>query len=244
MATYNGYSFRAADSLQKAIDRRITSASTLQEAAQVSLDELYREFEESTALARVYVTLPFQELPERDKEFARNVATGAGVEAGLQDATVSLSLLGTRGRKPAWNDRSQSREHLAIPLVSSEFVQERSMFARLLSDMGIGLEWLDTQDTEIVVRKMGRLARVFYVEDASSAVDATGRKVVPAQEFIRENDVKTVFGLTGAYANGSVLALVVFAQETISRSQVETFMPLISGIKTATLRMVSSRMIY
>jgi hypothetical protein len=123
MATYNGYSYRARDALQQTIEEGITNAATLQTAAQICVDELFREFGESTVMARLYVTLPLRDLPDRDNGYARTVATGAGVAEQLKDATVSLSLLGTRGRKPTWNDRIQSRDHLAIPLVSSEFIR-------------------------------------------------------------------------------------------------------------------------
>ena len=112
------------------------------------------------------------------------------------------------------------------------------MVSRLLADMNLGLDWLDKQDTQIVVRNIGQLVRVFYVPDAKTTLDHQKRQIVPAQDFVAANNIKTVFGLGGSYINGTVITIILFTQEVIEKSQVEKFVPLMHIIKSATMRLV------
>lgn len=82
------------------------------------------------------------------------------------------------------------------------------------------------------------LAGVFYFRDAKSAVDQKARLIIPAQDFVAKHNVKTVFGMGGAYLNGSFVVFVAFTRETIDKSRIEPLMTLVNFFKTATMNAV------
>ena len=85
---------------------------SVESAAQALASSLYEALPDSIVLARVFVTVPHGECPASIR------AAVAGVE-GIDALTPLLVLLGTRGRRPEWNSRHQSRGHAAIPLISA-----------------------------------------------------------------------------------------------------------------------------
>ena len=137
-----------------------------------------------------------------------------------------------------------SNDPLVIPLVTANFVESIPMVARLMTDMGIGTDWFDKLEPDILVKNLGRAAGVFYVRDAKTWLDGRNRKIVSAQDFVTAHDIKTVFGLGGSYLNGSFVIMIMFTRETIEQSQAEAFMPLVSTFKTATLSLVMDGAIF
>ena len=232
------YTLSDVASLQMRVSLALEGCANLREAAQKCVSTVYQDHEDSLALVRLYATVPFRQLPPADQLFVTNLATSAGTSAALRENTPVLSLLGTRGVAPDWDDRQKSKGHLGIPLVASSFVEAIPMVSRLMHDMGIGLDWLDTHDTKIVVKKLGRVAGVFYVRDAATEVDDKGRMIVPARDFVRAHNVQTVFGLGGSYLNGTCVILILFTREFMERAEVEKFMPLVNTIKSATISLV------
>jgi hypothetical protein len=216
----------------------------LQEASQEWARLLYEEFQESIVLARVFMTLPFHDLTPRGKAFVRELAGTKDVQHLLSDKTQVLSLLGTYGARPDWRDRFQSRGHLGIPLLSSSFIEAIPMVSRLMSDMGINTDWFDDTEPDVLVKSLGRAAGVFYVRDARTWLDHRNRKIVSAQDFVAEHDVKTVFGLGGSYLNGSFLAVIVFTRETLEQAQAEAFMSLVNSFKAATMSLAMDGLIF
>src|SRR5687767_10365372 len=87
---------------------------SLEGAAQALTSALYAWFAESVVLARVFATVPFGELPPANQAFVRSVAETRGADHRLREATLVLSLIGTAGVKPAWNDRRRSQGHAGI----------------------------------------------------------------------------------------------------------------------------------
>jgi len=222
----------------------LSDAANLQEAAQGCARLLYEEFDESIVLARLFVTLPFVDLPTRDQAFVTALARAKEIRPLLNDKTPVLSLLGTYGAQESWNDRYQSQTHLGIPLVTAGFIESIPMVARLMTDMGIGPDWFDKLEPEILVKNLGRAAGVFYVRDAKTWLDGRNRKIVSAQDFVTAHDIKTVFGLGGSYLNGSFITMIMFTRETIEQSQAEAFMLLVNTFKTATLSLVMDGAIF
>ncbi len=222
----------------------LLDAENLQAAAQGCARLLYEEFDESIVLARLFVTLPFKDLPARDQAFVTALARAKEIRPLLNDKTPVLSLLGTFGVQAAWNDRYQSQTHLGIPLVTAGFIESIPMVARLMTDMGIGADWFDKLEPEILVKNLGRAAGVFYVRDAKTWLDGRNRKIVSAQDFVTAHDIKTVFGLGGSYLNGSFITMIMFTRETIEQSQAEAFMLLVNTFKTATLSLVMDGAIF
>ena len=118
------------------VEPGLREASCLEQAAQHLVDEVYQQYEESLVLSRVFLTVPFDALPPRNRRFVERLAGDAGAADGLGVATPVLSLVGTRGEEAEWNDRRLSRGHVGIPLISSAFVGEVPMIARLLRSWG------------------------------------------------------------------------------------------------------------
>jgi hypothetical protein len=77
--------------------------------------------------------------------------------------------------------------------------------------------------------------------DAATAKDSLGRLIIPAQDFVEEQGVKSVFGMGGFYPDNTLIVIIVFARETLRRSQIERFTSLISMFKGETFGVVRAR---
>jgi hypothetical protein len=224
------------DGLDADLASRLDGAPTVESAAQALAGLLFETFRDTAVLARVFLTVPFGRLPGPDQYFVRRLV-GAQHPRLLKPQTPVLSLVGTRGQHSRWNDRYSSRGHLGIPLASTETLESIPMIARLLKELGATLEWAADLDTAIVTAALGPVAGAFYVEDAATGVDAQGRTIIGAQDFVAEYGVRTVFGFGGAYPVGrAFLAVVVFARETVGRPHADRFMRLTNTFRAGTLR--------
>ena len=196
---------------------------------------------ESVVLCRMFVVLGLQELPEAERAAASAVA---GAKTVLGPDTRVLSLLATRGRKAAWNDRQLSREHRAIPLIDRSFVQGAPMIAKLLSDLEVDLASLGEGKPIATRRMLGGANVTFYVPDAPNARDDHGRPIIPARDFVEEFGIKTVFGMGGAYLGGELVVAIVFTSESVDRATVDRFPSLIGSFKMSTAPLVASGSIF
>jgi hypothetical protein len=119
--------------------------------AQTIIDGIYERFEESLVMARAFLTVPYQILPERQRKFAANLARTVHMEDDLGPNTPVHSLIASRGRLTEWNDPRRSRGHIAIPLLSEAFVSTIPMMSRLLKEFGLPLTWV--QDPGVVMER-------------------------------------------------------------------------------------------
>lgn len=231
--------------MQNKIVGDVSVCSTLEEAAQCYMSILYENLSESIILARLFATIPFKELPLENKDFVMNIARSAGVAELVKEWTMVLTLLGTRGSKPEWNDPHKSKGHVGIPLASSDFIDRIPMMSRLLKQLGAGIDWINSNDTEIVAKTFKSISGVFYVLDAKTEVDSRGRKIIAAQNFVESENVKTVFGIGGCYM-GSFLffTTIIFVREYLDKHVVERFMLQANKFKTATLNLVNEGKIF
>jgi hypothetical protein len=216
---------------------QIKDCSTLEDVAQRYCDILYERFRESIVLARVFVTVPFGELPAENQGFVTTLATSAGISDLIGDQTPVMSLVGTRGILPNWNDRRKSQGHVGIPLASGEFIGSIPMMSRLLKQLGVDLDWIDQWDSSIVSEKfLTGLSGMFYVRDAGSELDRQGRKIIAAQDFVAAHDVKTVFGFGGAYLTGkAIITIIVFTRDTVEKAQIEGLQKSVNAFKIASM---------
>lgn len=220
---------------------RLQKQPTVEHAARDFARGIYETFEHCV-LARVYLTVPFKDLPARNQAFARNVVAAHPAQRALRDDTVVLSLFGTWGREADWCDRRNSRGHLGIPLIDASFVSGIPMVARLFEELGVGnFEWSLSRGDELVRKLMGGFNGVFYVADAATARDQQGRFIIPAQDFVKQHGVRTVFGMGGAYLGGALAACIVFAGEHMPRAQAERFAGLVTPFKAATAQLVRAK---
>jgi hypothetical protein len=233
MTTLTQVDRKAAEAMWDLASGSIIGGKTLQQAAEALINNVHRELERSLALARVFVTAPYGTLPEFHKSFAANLAESNDVADQLRDETATLSLLATRGKENPWNDVKQSNGHVAIPLISGEFVGAIPMLSKLLQEFGVGAGLVTGG---VTITKAESAMRSFFVPDASSAIDAHQRKIIPSQDFVGQYEVGSVFGIGGPYWEGSnhVLVCIFFATESIEESLLDNLRPLFEHFKSTT----------
>lgn len=236
---FSDVNFLAVNALRNKTEQVLQNCSSLEDASQKFIEIFYEEFSESVILARLFATVPFKKLPAANQDFVSNLAESKGISHLLSDKTLVLSLLGTRGRKDNWNDRRKSNEHVGIPIVSLDFIDSIPMMSRLLKELGVEVNWIDREDTKIVIKLRGSKAGVFFVCDASTDTDQKGRKIISAQDFVEEYKIKTVFGFGGGYGvSENFITTIIFTTETIDRTKAEQLMFMINMIKSATTELV------
>lgn len=230
--------------LRLGIRSQIDSAETLQQAAQGVMECFRREFADSVILARTYVTVPFKTLPARDRSFVQAVARNKGQMQKLSEETPVLSLLGTDGVEPDWCERYGSREHLAIPLLSEEFVAGIPMVAALIRQLGGSVDWYSGLRSKGGAGDFGVFAESFFVPDAATSKDSARQLLIPAQDFVRTYGVQTVLGVGGQFSDsGMILACIFFTRETLLQTPTWLLqLPMLLG--SATLLRVSAGKIY
>jgi hypothetical protein len=227
-----------------AVESRVSGVKTLEQAAQQLVGELYERFDESIVIARAFVTVPFGSLPDSNREFVAQLVESAGAAKELKTATPVLSLVGTRGSENGWNDRRDSQGHVGIPLVSSSFVGAIPMISRLLQELGVPVDWVDSHDAEMIVETIGGRSSLFFVSNANDATDTQGRKIIAAQDFVSSHGVHSVFGVGTAYDTGQIFVLVAFCRDSFSRTVAEQFLPLVDHFRDATAGLVGQASIF
>ena len=205
-------------------ESHVRQSKHLEQAAQEWVSTVYTTFDDAVVLARVFVTVPFNDLPAPNKEFVQQLVESKEAASELKPTTPVLSLVGSHGRESNWNDRRSSEGHVGIPLISSSFVGEIPMISRLLKELGVPVEWVDSHDSQAIVNAIGSTVGLFFVENAAQATDDHGRKIIAAQDFVSNYGVKSVFGTGGAYPNGQMVVIVIFCSEALSKSVAEHFL--------------------
>ncbi|MDA2924319.1 hypothetical protein MYX65_06625 [Acidobacteria bacterium AH-259-L09] len=226
------------------LEPQVQQANALEEAAQAVVAALHNHFSDSVVIARIFVTVPFDALPASNQDFVRKLADSAGATEQLKGGTPVLSLVGTHGQEEKWNDRRNSEGHVGIPLISSSFVGAIPMISRLLKELGVPLDWVDSHDTEMIVKTVGESAGLFFVEDAAEVTDQEGRKVIAAQDFVSSYNVKSVFGTGGVYPSGQMFAIVAFCRDQFSREAAQEFVALADSFKNSTSPLVGATLIF
>lgn len=244
MAWMSNYSENLLSGLWNLLGDDLDNSRCMQSAAQTCVRRIYDTFSDSIVLVRLFMTIPMAQLPEPDQIFARQILANQDVLSLLNEETVVLSLLGTYGVESDWCNRYQSQSYLGIPLVTADFVSSMPMVATMMDDLGLGLAWLDTKDTDLVVRAMGGATQIFYVEDAKTAMDGTGRRIVAREDFVSNYNIKTVFGLGGSYVDGTLITILFFSRESIARSEVDRFQLLFNEIKQSSVKFILANEIF
>ena len=230
--------------LWASVESNVNAATSLEQAAQALAITLHAHLSESTVLIRVFVTADLASLPDDIARFVKGLADRSGVADGLLDSTQVLSLIGSCGIHPEWDDRRRSESHMGIPLISADFVDDIPMISSLLKDLGLPLDWMEHRSSDVIQRTIGQSAGLFYVENAALATDDRGRKIIPAQDFVNEHRVESVFGISGAYSGDEILVVIAFCTEQFPKAVAERFLPLLSLFKSGTAELVSEGRIF
>ena len=194
--------------------RAACAGSSSMEAAAAATVRCLRQFFTDPAtggsqlvLTRMFSTERFADLPGDLRQVARE-AMGSEPEAELR----CLTLLGSDGDLPGWQDRRLSTGHRTIPLPSTEAVRRAPMIAALVTELGLDLETVVTGDLHPPV-DFG----VFLVERAQSS------RRVPDQRFVHEHDVASVIGFGAQLPSGQVFAVVLFSRVPVGRDTADLF---------------------
>ncbi len=230
--------------LNKSFEEKIGETDNLEEAAHFFVHDLYTLFKDSIQLIRLFITLPMGEIPTDIQIFANNLAKGAGIPVPLERDAKILTLLGTAGVAPEWNDRKQSKGHLGIPLISMAFVNAIPMMSALLEQLGFDLGWI-RGEKEIVARSIGSLGGTFYVSDASTTKDSKERLIISSQDFVKKYNIHSVFGFGGGYSQATkFMVTIIFCKEYINQSRATMFQGLTNIFKLKTNPMIKNKNLY
>jgi hypothetical protein len=211
----------------EAIRQIAKEASTMEDAARRVVGFLYEDLRTADggpaiALARLYKTHPYGRLPHDLREFAR-----ATLDHEPADDVRCLTLLGTRGSQPTWDDRMQSTGHKAIPLPSVEFVHRLPMVAGLVEQLGLELGDVVRPDPTRVAELSRRTYGVFHVPDAA------GSPFVPAQDFVAEHGIRSALGFGGVLFSGDFFAVVLFSTVPVAASAADRVRILSLAVRVA-----------
>jgi hypothetical protein len=213
---------------------------SLEAAADTFVNALSADFSD-VALVRVFTVTPVADVPAFEEAFAIRLVRN---DPRFSPQTRVLTLLGTRGREPTWNDRRLSNGHLCIPLLDRTFVDDAPMLAKLLSDIDVDLAAFDDGRPIATRRLLGGKNGMFYVSDASTAVDTKGRHIIADRAFVERYAIRTVFGMGGAYLDGTLVTCIVFCTSEIPRLVADRFPSLIVNFKIATAALVAARQLF
>jgi hypothetical protein len=214
--------------------------------AQAFIDIIYEYFQESLVLLRLFSSVPYAALAMQDKQLVDKKANDSGTAHLYNDGTPILTLLGTRGQKSDWNKRHKSQGFRCIPLVSSTYVASLSMLSMQFKKMEFDFGLFDTWNTTIVAKgHADEYSGMLYVKHAGIDKDEQRRMVVPCQEFVAENNVKTVLGFGGGYSNHPAFAtLFVFTNEILSESMMKPFVSLLETYISISKELVGNGRIF
>jgi len=183
-------------------------------------------------LVRLYKTQSYASLDPDLRAFARGL-----LDADPEPSLRCLTLLGTAGELPEWNDRALSRGHRAIPLPSEEVVLRLPMVAQLITQLGldVGAVVAPPAGAELIPLSQ-QLNNVFHVEHAA------GSPYLPAQEeFVVPYGIASAAGFGGMMLTGDFFAIVLFSRVPIAANVARTLKILALPTRTLFLPFVSRR---
>lgn len=208
-----------------------SQSATMEDAAREIVGHLYsvledteREGQRACALVRFYKTHRFGGLDESRRLFVEKQA------GTLAHHTPCLTLLGTRGDEPEWNDVAGSRGHQAIPLRDRTSIAALPMVARLVQQLGVDLGPIfDNQDVSMF-QEVQKTCNVFHVGQA------LGSPYVPAQaQFVEKYGIESVLGFGGVLPGGDFFAIILFSKVKIPPAACELFKTLALAARVAVL---------
>ena len=128
-----------------------------------------------------------------------------------------LTLFGTAGERPEWNERNRSRRYRSIPLADKQVVSQFPMVLQLLQQLGVDLTSQTQPESDLPVDWTEHTLDVFYVAAAK------GSPYVPDQEsFVIPYGIESVLGFGGVLPSNEFFVVILFSRVRISRETVVT----------------------
>ena len=207
-----------------------TGAASSEDVAQRVAGFLYSQLgdartgERDCALVRCFLTRPYRTLDPLSQACARQVLGRAPRSSEVK----CLTLAGTAGLRPEWNDREHSRRYRAIPLISAQFIAQFPMFSQLLQQLGVALESASHVESDLLVDWVEQTFNVFHVPEAK------GNPAVPVQaSFVIPYGIESVLGFGGVLPSKTLFMVILFSRQHVSRETAELFKPLALSVKLA-----------
>ncbi len=231
---YSLASFSISDMTECASELRKlgAGASSTQDVAQRIASYLYRQLgndqtgRQDCVLVRCFLTRAYRELDPKSQDCARR-ALACG--PGYLDMKC-LTLFGTAGERPEWNDRNRSRRYRSIPITDKQVVAQFPMVSQLLQQLGVELTSQIQPESDRFVDWTQHTLDVFHVAEAK------GSPFVPAQEeFVIPFGIESVLGFGGGFPSKEFFTVILFSRVRISRETAELFKPLALSVKLALL---------
>ncbi|MBI5855621.1 MAG: response regulator [Nitrospirae bacterium] len=179
------------------------------------------------ALVRFFKTHPYQHLDPSRQEAAR---TRLGRAPDIP-AVRCLTLLGSAGHEPEWNNPNNSRRYRAIPLLDEEAVRQLPMVAQLFHQLDPALlPALVRPGANLVLDTHEHSYNVFFVQQAKES------PFVPVQaDFVLRYGVESVLGFGGTLPGGEVFAVILFSTVPLAPETADLFRAMAPCVKLAAL---------
>lgn len=190
--------------------------------------------ERQTALVRLYKTHPYDSLPAAVRAHL-DQRLGGPAPSGMR----CLTLLGTSGLRPEWNDRRRSVDHQAIPLLEhlpgqrSQRLWERTpLVGQLLRELGVQQETFSSSYGPAALALSLRQPRLFFVQNT------VNHPLLPMQtEFVVPEGVRSVVGLSAALESSDLFVLMLFSRVPLTPETAALLLQLTASVKMAALSM-------
>lgn len=213
-------------------------ARSMESVTGVIVDYLRHSFidpatgEPSLALVRFYKVLPYERLEPELQAAVREAAPQLPSLAGVQ----CLTLLGTAGDEPEWNDRRASKGHGVVPLPDVEAVAAMPMLSQLIRELGVDPGYVVHPDVSRARGVHQRDRKMFYVPEALDSPS------IPHQaDFVVPYGIRSALGVGGLLPSGALFAMMLFAKEPIPKETAEAFAVVAVSAKAAVLPFVERR---
>ncbi|HVN28525.1 MAG TPA: hypothetical protein VMT64_08575 [Candidatus Binataceae bacterium] len=231
--------FTLADMAKCGADLRDLSpdAESMEEASGEIVRYLYENMHgpegRACLLARLYKTVPYGELTQELRDFSSAMMP----TEPLGPATKCLTLLGTVGDLPEWNNRHASRRHRSIPLPSKQAIEQVPMIAQMIRQFGIEMSSLVDVKADVIRELDRKTYNVFYVPETH-----IHGPFIPAQaEFVIPFGVKSALGFGGILPSGNLFALLMFTRVAIPMETARMFRTIALNVKMNLLRFVGGK---
>lgn len=177
------------------------------------------------ALVRLFKTHLYEGLDHELQAAARKIEPRADDIVELR----CLTLLATRGAEEAWNSRTSSAAHRAIPLASEKFVEQAPMIAQLFRQFGAKVSQVIRPDRSMLLDASETTYNVFHIAEAK------GSPHIPAQDFVESAGVRSVVGFGGMLLTGDMYVAILFSRVPISVEVADLFKVLGLNLRVALL---------
>ena len=90
-------------------------------------------------------------------------------------------------------------------------MSEIPMLANLIQQLGSSSSWFQKHTApNRQIESFGVFTDTFFVPDAAQSQDSAGRLLIPAQDFVREQNIQVVFGVGGEFVTEGIIVVSIF----------------------------------